>query len=174
LSPQLSEYLQQARGKLTVEMPQERLREPQAGRAKKPRLLNIFAARFCAILRAKPATPIVARAIKRHAHTQPQGTFTVCRFATLYLAARRSVRAPRRWRHRSASTPTRCRPAAAQAPASDASVRGRTTLLRRDPQRRRVHRARDLRDGAHEAAHAYDAVAWRLGRSWRSMNFDDV
>jgi hypothetical protein len=27
---------------------------------------------------------------------------------------------------------------------------------------------------AHEAAHAYDAVAWRLGRSWRSMNFDDV
>jgi EREBP-like factor len=27
---------------------------------------------------------------------------------------------------------------------------------------------------AHEAAHAYDAVAWRLGRSRRSMNFDDV
>jgi hypothetical protein len=27
---------------------------------------------------------------------------------------------------------------------------------------------------AHEAAHTYDAVAWRLGRSRRSMNFDDV
>jgi hypothetical protein len=27
---------------------------------------------------------------------------------------------------------------------------------------------------AHEAAHAYDAVAWHLGRSRRSMNFDDV
>jgi hypothetical protein len=27
---------------------------------------------------------------------------------------------------------------------------------------------------AHEAAHAYDAVAWRLGRPRRSMNFDDV
>jgi hypothetical protein len=27
---------------------------------------------------------------------------------------------------------------------------------------------------AHEAARAYDAVAWRLGRSRRSMNFDDV
>jgi hypothetical protein len=27
---------------------------------------------------------------------------------------------------------------------------------------------------AHEAARAYDTVAWRLGRSRRSMNFDDV
>jgi hypothetical protein len=27
---------------------------------------------------------------------------------------------------------------------------------------------------AHEVAHAYDAVAWRLGRLRRSMNFDDV
>jgi hypothetical protein len=27
---------------------------------------------------------------------------------------------------------------------------------------------------AHEAARAYDAVAWRLGRSLRSINFDDV
>jgi hypothetical protein len=27
---------------------------------------------------------------------------------------------------------------------------------------------------AHEAARAYDAVAWRLGRPRRSMNFDDV
>jgi hypothetical protein len=27
---------------------------------------------------------------------------------------------------------------------------------------------------AHKAACAYDAVAWRLGRSRRSMNFDDV
>jgi hypothetical protein len=27
---------------------------------------------------------------------------------------------------------------------------------------------------AHEAALAYDAVAWRLGRPRRSMNFDDV
>jgi hypothetical protein len=27
---------------------------------------------------------------------------------------------------------------------------------------------------AHEAAHAYDAVAWRLSRPRRSMNFDDV
>jgi hypothetical protein len=27
---------------------------------------------------------------------------------------------------------------------------------------------------AHEAARAYDVVAWRLGRSCRSMNFDDV
>jgi hypothetical protein len=27
---------------------------------------------------------------------------------------------------------------------------------------------------AHEAARAYDAVAWCLGRSRRSMNFDDV
>jgi hypothetical protein len=27
---------------------------------------------------------------------------------------------------------------------------------------------------AHEAARAYDAVAWRLGRPCRSMNFDDV
>jgi hypothetical protein len=27
---------------------------------------------------------------------------------------------------------------------------------------------------AHEAARAYDAVAWRLSRSRRSMNFDDV
>jgi hypothetical protein len=27
---------------------------------------------------------------------------------------------------------------------------------------------------AHEAAHAYDAVAWRLGRSRRSMNFDNM
>jgi hypothetical protein len=27
---------------------------------------------------------------------------------------------------------------------------------------------------AHEAARAYDAVAWRLGRSRREMNFDDV
>jgi hypothetical protein len=27
---------------------------------------------------------------------------------------------------------------------------------------------------AHEAARAYDAVAWRLGRSRRLMNFDDV
>jgi hypothetical protein len=27
---------------------------------------------------------------------------------------------------------------------------------------------------AHEVARAYDAVAWRLGRSRRSMNFDDV
>jgi hypothetical protein len=27
---------------------------------------------------------------------------------------------------------------------------------------------------AHEAARAYDAVAWRLGRSRRSMNFDDM
>jgi hypothetical protein len=27
---------------------------------------------------------------------------------------------------------------------------------------------------AHEAARVYDAVAWRLGRSRRSMNFDDV
>jgi glucan-binding YG repeat protein len=27
---------------------------------------------------------------------------------------------------------------------------------------------------AHEAARAYDAVAWRLGRSRRSMNFNDV
>jgi hypothetical protein len=27
---------------------------------------------------------------------------------------------------------------------------------------------------AHEAARAYDSVAWRLGRSRRSMNFDDV
>jgi hypothetical protein len=27
---------------------------------------------------------------------------------------------------------------------------------------------------AHEAARAYDAVAWRLGCSRRSMNFDDV
>jgi hypothetical protein len=26
----------------------------------------------------------------------------------------------------------------------------------------------------HEAARAYDAIAWRLGRSRRSMNFDDV
>nr|XP_051217534.1 ethylene-responsive transcription factor RAP2-4-like [Lolium perenne] len=29
-------------------------------------------------------------------------------------------------------------------------------------------------DTAHEAARAYDAVAWRLGRSRRSMNFDNV
>ncbi|XP_051202299.1 uncharacterized protein [Lolium perenne] len=29
-------------------------------------------------------------------------------------------------------------------------------------------------DTAHEAARAYDAVAWRLGRSRRSMNFHDV
>jgi hypothetical protein len=27
---------------------------------------------------------------------------------------------------------------------------------------------------AHEAAHAYDAIAWHLGRQRRSMNFDDV
>jgi hypothetical protein len=27
---------------------------------------------------------------------------------------------------------------------------------------------------AHEVARAYDAVAWRLGRPRRSMNFDDV
>jgi hypothetical protein len=27
---------------------------------------------------------------------------------------------------------------------------------------------------AHEAERAYDAVAWRLGHSRRSMNFDDV
>jgi hypothetical protein len=27
---------------------------------------------------------------------------------------------------------------------------------------------------AHKAARAYDAVAWRLGRSRRSMNFDDM
>jgi hypothetical protein len=27
---------------------------------------------------------------------------------------------------------------------------------------------------AHEAAHTYAVVAWRLGRSRRSMNFDDV
>jgi hypothetical protein len=27
---------------------------------------------------------------------------------------------------------------------------------------------------AHKATRAYDAVAWRLGRSRRSMNFDDV
>jgi hypothetical protein len=27
---------------------------------------------------------------------------------------------------------------------------------------------------AHEAARAYDAIAWRLGRSRRSMNFNDV
>jgi hypothetical protein len=27
---------------------------------------------------------------------------------------------------------------------------------------------------AHEAARAYGAVAWRLGRSRQSMNFDDV
>jgi hypothetical protein len=27
---------------------------------------------------------------------------------------------------------------------------------------------------AHEAAHAYDAVAWRLGRPRSSMNFHDV
>jgi hypothetical protein len=27
---------------------------------------------------------------------------------------------------------------------------------------------------AHEAACAYDAVAWRLGRSRRTMNFHDV
>jgi hypothetical protein len=27
---------------------------------------------------------------------------------------------------------------------------------------------------AHEVAHTYDVVAWRLGRSHRSMNFDDV
>jgi hypothetical protein len=27
---------------------------------------------------------------------------------------------------------------------------------------------------AHEAARAYDAIAWRLGRPRRSMNFDDV
>jgi hypothetical protein len=26
----------------------------------------------------------------------------------------------------------------------------------------------------HEVARAYDAVAWRLGRSRRGMNFDDV
>jgi hypothetical protein len=26
----------------------------------------------------------------------------------------------------------------------------------------------------HEAARAHDAIAWRLGRSRRSMNFDDV
>jgi hypothetical protein len=29
-------------------------------------------------------------------------------------------------------------------------------------------------DTAHEAARAYDAVAWRLGRSRRTMNFHDV
>nr|XP_051206452.1 ethylene-responsive transcription factor ERF061-like [Lolium perenne] len=29
-------------------------------------------------------------------------------------------------------------------------------------------------DTAHEAARAYDAVAWRLGRPRRQMNFDDV
>ena len=29
-------------------------------------------------------------------------------------------------------------------------------------------------DTAHEAARAYDAVAWRLGRSRRSLNFHDV
>ncbi|XP_051208715.1 ethylene-responsive transcription factor ERF110-like [Lolium perenne] len=29
-------------------------------------------------------------------------------------------------------------------------------------------------DTAHEAAQAYDAVAWRLGRSRRTMNFHDV
>nr|XP_051196912.1 ethylene-responsive transcription factor ERF096-like [Lolium perenne] len=29
-------------------------------------------------------------------------------------------------------------------------------------------------DTAHEAARAYDAVAWRLGRSQRTMNFHDV
>jgi hypothetical protein len=27
---------------------------------------------------------------------------------------------------------------------------------------------------AHNAGRAYDTVAWRLGRSHRSMNFDDV
>jgi hypothetical protein len=27
---------------------------------------------------------------------------------------------------------------------------------------------------AHEAARAYDVVAWRLGRPRRSMNFDDI
>jgi hypothetical protein len=27
---------------------------------------------------------------------------------------------------------------------------------------------------AHKAARVYDAVAWRLGRPHRSMNFDDV
>jgi hypothetical protein len=32
----------------------------------------------------------------------------------------------------------------------------------------------DAFEMAHEAARAYDAVAWRLGRSRRSMNFDDV
>jgi hypothetical protein len=32
----------------------------------------------------------------------------------------------------------------------------------------------DTSELAHEAARAYDAVAWRLGRSRRSMNFDDV
>jgi hypothetical protein len=29
-------------------------------------------------------------------------------------------------------------------------------------------------DTAHEVAQAYDAVAWRLGRSRRTMNFHDV
>jgi hypothetical protein len=32
----------------------------------------------------------------------------------------------------------------------------------------------DTFETAYEAARAYDAVAWRLGRSRRSMNFDDV
>jgi hypothetical protein len=32
----------------------------------------------------------------------------------------------------------------------------------------------DTFETAHEAARAYDAVAWRLGRPRRSMNFDDV
>jgi hypothetical protein len=32
----------------------------------------------------------------------------------------------------------------------------------------------DTFETAHEAARAYDAVAWRLGRLRRSMNFDDV
>nr|XP_051221522.1 ethylene-responsive transcription factor 2-like [Lolium perenne] len=47
-------------------------------------------------------------------------------------------------------------------------------IRRGDPFRRGSGSRLGTFDTAHEAARSYDAVAWRLGRSRRAMNFHDV
>nr|XP_051228831.1 ethylene-responsive transcription factor 6-like [Lolium perenne] len=79
---------------------------------------------------------------------------------------------PRRARAAAPPPPPRCLPAVAPPPATaakrpsghfDAEIHSGEERIRLG-----------TFEAAHEAARAYDAVAWRLGRSSRTMNFDDV
>ncbi|XP_051202434.1 uncharacterized protein [Lolium perenne] len=90
----------------------------------------------------------------------------------MFQSARRSAYTPPHLAHRSASAvmpPSRC---------SSSGYRGVRAHLNgkfyAEIRSREERIGLDMFEMAHEAAHAYGAVVWRLGHSRRSVNFSDV